>query len=136
MSVRENELLDPARVQPHHYEEMLSRRGRGGVAEIDRRLVDFAIVDLQERDIWALFVEPALERRGIGRQLHQVMLDWTFGTGVEQVSLARSVATRAESFYTAAGWRLVRRAEDGDARFEMKREPWLTRQTRQAGQTR
>ncbi|MBA3639799.1 MAG: GNAT family N-acetyltransferase, partial [Acidobacteria bacterium] len=31
------------------------------------------------------FVEPALERRGIGRQLHQVMLDWTFGTGVEQV---------------------------------------------------
>ena len=133
MSVRENELTDPSTVQLQHYEEMLSRRGRGWVAEVDGRIAGFAIVDLEERDIWALFVQSEFEGRGIGRQLHGVMLDWAFSTGVEQVSLATTAATRAERFYTAAGWRRIDREDSSDVRFEMSRDEWLSpgRQARQ-----
>lgn len=134
ISVRENELSDPARVQAHDYEERLTRRGRGWVAETDGRICGFAIVDLEAREVWALFVEPRLEGQGIGRRLQQVMLDWIFAAGVEEVSLGTSVATRAERFYTAAGWRLIQRA-DGEARFEMRCDQWLSNRGTEAGQT-
>ena len=134
MSVRENRLSDPSRVQPHHYEEMLTERGRGWIAELEGGIAGFAIVDLQEHDIWALFVDPRFEGLGLGRQLQQTMLDWTFTTGTERLSLTTSVDTRAERFYTAAGWRLVDRTEGGDATFEMTRASWLSRTPRTQGE--
>lgn len=76
MSVLENILSDPSLVSADDCIEYIEQRGRGWVCEIGLQIVGFAIVDLVERNVWALFVHPDFEKQGIGRQLHQMMLDW------------------------------------------------------------
>lgn len=123
LSVRENRLSDPARVQPRDYEALLSR-GRGWVADIEGQIAGFAIADLERRSVWALFVRPAFEGRGIGRALHAAMIDWLFRAGAERVSLSTDPGTRAEAFYRSAGWHVVDREANGELRFEMSNEQW------------
>jgi GNAT superfamily N-acetyltransferase len=132
LSVRENQLSDPSKVQPHHYQEMLTTRGRGWIAAVDDVIRGFAVADLQEQSVWALFVHPRFEGRGLGRQLQQTMLEWTFGAGARQLSLTTAADTRAERFYTASGWRVLDRRHGGDALFEMTRHSWLSRTGRNA----
>lgn len=127
MSVRENRLSDPSRVQPHHTLEMLREHGRGWVAEADGEVVGFAVGDRTRSNVWALFVDPAYEGRGLGRQLHDAMLDWFFAGATETVWLSTDPGTRAETFYRSAGWMPVGALPNGELRFEMPRQRWLRR---------
>jgi GNAT superfamily N-acetyltransferase len=127
MSVHENQLSNPLLVQPQDYQKMLSRRGRGWVAEAEDRIAGFAIADLERNNVWALFVHPEFEGRGIGRELHSAMMEWFFGAGAERVWLSTAPGTRAETFYKSAGWRLVGREANGELRFEMSNEDWRSR---------
>lgn len=104
LSVRENQLDDPGSVLPHHYQAFMTDDGRGWVAEIDGRIAGFAVADRVHASVWALFVDPTFEGQGVGRRLHQTMIDWLFETGAEQIWLSTSPDTRAERFYIAAGW--------------------------------
>jgi uncharacterized protein YhfF/GNAT superfamily N-acetyltransferase len=128
MSVHENRLTDPSKVQSRHYVDLLEGRGRGWVAEADGRIVGFAIADLERLDIWALFVDPQQEGHGIGRQLQDAMLDWMFEQGIDRVTVGTTAGTRAERFYARSGWRSVGRDIAGDVRFDMMRGDWLARQ--------
>ncbi|HUP97070.1 MAG TPA: GNAT family N-acetyltransferase [Usitatibacter sp.] len=119
MAVRENPLSDPSRIQPRDYEEMIEKRGRGWVYEIDGRIVGFSVGDHSRRNIWALFIEPGFEGRGIGRVLHDAMVKWLFEQSPEPLWLTTTPSTRAESFYRAAGWRFAGEAPHGEIRFEM-----------------
>ena len=78
IAVKENILPDPLLITPADYEIFLTVRGKGWVCEIDNRIVGFAIIDLQEKNIWALFVHPDRERKGVGKQLQEIMLNWYF----------------------------------------------------------
>jgi GNAT superfamily N-acetyltransferase len=42
------------------------------------RLVGFAIADLVDNNIWALFIHPGFEKLGIGKKLHDEMVNWYF----------------------------------------------------------
>jgi GNAT superfamily N-acetyltransferase len=117
-SVRENRLSDPARVQDHHVRAML-RSGRGWVCVIDERVVGFAIADLEAASIWALFVDPACERQGIGRQLHDAAVAWLFASGASCISLTTDPGTRAEHFYQSAGWEPVGNEQNGEVRYRL-----------------
>ena len=117
MAVRENALSDPNRVTPDHYRERL-RRGRGWVCEDDGRIVAFGISDADERNIWALFVAPGYEGRGIGRALLDAMTEWLFAEGSEPVWLTTGEHTRAARFYRDAGWVEKGRTPGGEIRFE------------------
>ena len=77
-SVKENMLSNPALVTDKDCEEYLMRRGRGWVCEIEDSIAGFSIVDLKDKNIWALFVHPAFEGKGIGKKLHDIMLNWYF----------------------------------------------------------
>ena len=68
--------------------------------------------------MWALFVDPAYERRGVGRRLHDEMVAWLSSAGVPRISLTTDPDTRAERFYRAAGWRRVGDAPNGEVRYE------------------
>ena len=129
LSVRENRLVDPAAIQPSDYRAMLNERGRGWVAELDDELAGFAIADRTRANIWALFVAPQHERRGVGRALHDAMLDWLFSTGTPEAWLGTEAGTRAERFYLAAGWRYVETTR-GEAIYAISAHDWLARRAR------
>lgn len=124
LSVGENRLTRPARLQPHHYEAMLREGARGWVAEVDDRIVGFAVGDLVRSNVWALFVEPGFEGRGVGRMLHDGMMAWLFEAGAQVVWLSTDPATRADRFYRSAGWTHVGDEANGERRYEMAREDW------------
>lgn len=126
-SVLENRLTDPARVTVNDYVEYLTERGRGCLCEVDREIVGFAIVDLQENNIWALFVTPTFEQQGIGRRLHNTMLTWYFAQTQENVWLTTSAGTRAELFYAKFGWSKVGVDIEGEIKFEMTYDNWNRR---------
>lgn len=123
-SVVENALNTPGLVTEKDCAEYLTQRGKGWVCAIDREVVGFSIVDLQERNIWALFVRPEQEGRGIGRELHRLMMDWYFSQTREKVWLGTAPGTRAEGFYARAGWTAVGMVNKGEVKFEMTWEDW------------
>lgn len=103
LSVRENVLSDPARVTLQMYEDYLETDGRGWVAEVDG-VVAFCYADRHNASIWALFVSPGMEGRGLGKALLALAVDWLFELGHERVRLGTTPATRADRFYQAQGW--------------------------------
>lgn len=123
-SVTENTLSDPGLVTDEDCEEFMTKRGKGWVCEIDNQIVGFAIADLKENNIWALFLDPKFEKKDIGQQLHKVMLDWYFTQTEDTVWLGTAFNTRAEQFYRKAGWAEVGTHGTKEIKFEMTHEEW------------
>lgn len=105
LSVKENRLSNPALITTDDYREYLLNRGKGWLCEIDTTVVGFAIVDLIDNNVWALFLQPGYEGKGIGKKLHDDMLDWYFSQTSKSIWLSTGTGTRAENFYKKAGWR-------------------------------
>lgn len=127
LAVRENALTNPASITESDYDDFLTLRGKGWLCEVDRVVVGFAIIDTKDDNIWALFVHPDFERRGIGSELQRLMLDWHFGRSEKKLWLGTAPNTRAERFYRSSGWLEVGRRENGEAEFEMTRAAWNDR---------
>lgn len=123
-SVTENTLSDPNLVTDEDCNEFISVRGKGWVCEVDKQLVGFSIADLQEHNVWALFILPEFEKRGIGKKLHKVMLDWYFEQTQTPLWLGTSPGTRAEGFYRNAGWRETGTHGKEELKFEMTYDVW------------
>ena len=123
-SVKENMLSNPNLVTNEDCMEFIEIRGKGWVCEIDSKIVGFSIVDLKENNIWALFVDPDFDQKGIGRKLHDMMLDWYFSQTSETVWLGTSPNTRAETFYRKSGWKEVGMHGKNEIKFEMTKEDW------------
>jgi GNAT superfamily N-acetyltransferase len=119
LAVYENVLADSTRVTAAHYRKMLARDGRGWVCEINHQIVGFGIADRRCGNIWALFVSPGFEGRGIGSRLLQTMVDYLFTEGLERAWLTTAAGTRAERFYRAAGWRVTGVSCGGELHFEL-----------------
>lgn len=123
-SVKENILSDPALVTDKDCEEFITQRGKGWVCEIDKSIVGFAIADLKENNIWALFVQPDHEGKGIGRKLHTEMMNWFFDQTTQSVWLGTEPNTRAAAFYRKNGWIEIGVHGKGEIKFEMSFEEW------------
>lgn len=126
-AVTENVLSNPALVTDADCLEFITERGKGWVCEIDGQIVGFSIVDLRDNNIWALFVDPNFDKRGIGRQLHDRMLDWYFAQTSETVWLGTDPGTRAETFYRKSGWKEIGTHGNGEIKFEMTKDTWKNR---------
>lgn len=123
-AVTENTLSNPALVTDQDCEEYMMKRGKGWVCEAGGTIVGFAIADLQDHNIWALFVLPGFDKQGIGRRLHDDMLNWYFRQTNHPVWLSTSPGTRAETFYRKAGWRETGLYGKGEIKFEMTATEW------------
>ena len=123
-SVLENTLSDPALVSDEDVKEFITLRGKGWVCEIDNCIVGFAIADLKEDNIWALFIHPDHEGKSIGKKLHHLMMDWYFDQGKKDVWLSTGPKTRAEQFYRKAGWKETGITSKGEIKFEMTADQW------------
>lgn len=120
MSVAENRLTSVLVLQ-REYVTAVEEDGRGWVAELDGAIVGFAVGNLKNGNVWALFVEPAHEGKGCGRQLHDIMVTWLWGRGLPCLWLTTESGTRAERFYRRNGWKCVGTAARGEIRFELHR---------------
>ncbi|WP_017733221.1 GNAT family N-acetyltransferase [Nafulsella turpanensis] len=126
MAVRENMLSQPGKVQEKDYLEILSSGGKGWVCETGQEMLGFAIADIDRKNIWALFILPDFEQKGIGRHLHMLMLNWCFQQpGVENLWLSTDPGTRAEQFYQKAGWEKKELLENGEQLFEISKNSWV-----------
>ncbi|WEK35508.1 MAG: GNAT family N-acetyltransferase [Candidatus Pseudobacter hemicellulosilyticus] len=123
-AVKENMLSNPNLVTDQDCELFITQKGKGWVCALNNQVVGFSIVDVADRNIWALFVHPDFEQKGIGRQLHDRMLDWYFSQTTDTVWLGTAPHTRAEAFYRRSGWTETGIHGKGEIRFEMSKEDW------------
>ncbi len=123
-AVKENMLSNPALVPDSDVKDYITTRGKGWVCVIDDVVVGFSIADLVDHNIWALFVDPNCEAKGIGKQLHDLMMSWYFSQTNETVWLSTSPGTRAETFYRKQGWIETGVYGKGEIKFEMKKDDW------------
>ena len=129
LAVRENVLSDPARVTDADFLAHLDRLGRGWVAELDDAIVGFAFGRATDGEIWALFVDPAREGRGVGARLHDAMVAWLFAQGLSRLGLGTTAGTRAEAFYHRRGWVKID-MEGAEVRMALDAPLWERRQSR------
>lgn len=123
-AVKENTLSDPALVSDEDVEEFITNRGKGWVCSKKEIILGFAIADLKDNNIWALFVHPDYEGKAIGKKLHDMMMDWYFTQAKESVWLSTGPGTRAEKFYRKAGWKETGMTGKGEIKFELTASEW------------
>lgn len=117
LAVRENR-LESLVLTDEAYVSAIELPGRGWVVEDDGGIVAFAIGNSASGNVWALFVSPGYEGRGLGRRLHDTMLDWMWAQGCQRAWLTTASGTRAERFYLLAGWRSAGNAGNNEILFE------------------
>ena len=73
--------------------------------------------------IWALFLLPEWEGRGLGRVLLEQAVEWLWREGCERIWLTTEAGSRAEGFYARLGWAPVGVTDKGEVRFELQCPP-------------
>ncbi len=123
-SVRENVLCERNNVCPDDYRGLLRDHGRAWVCELGDRIVGFAVADRRNNCVWALFVEPDYQCRGIGQNLHDTVVGWMFDDGADRLWLTTAPETRAERFCRRAQWVRAAVTPRRVVRYELTREAW------------
>lgn len=122
LAVTENVLSNPGRITVQMYEDYLELLGRGWVAEVDGVIAGFSYANKTDGSIWALFIAPEHEGRGLAKRLLEMAVKWLFEQGLEAVHLSTGADTRADRFYAMQGW-TRERVEGGDAFYVLQKLP-------------
>jgi GNAT superfamily N-acetyltransferase len=117
LSVHENQLSHPGQVTPEDCRRHVER-GQMWAWEEGGEILGIAASDCDTGWIWALFVRPGHEGRGIGRALFAIACDALIRAGFRTLTLSTDPDTRAARFYRAAGWRETGYGPDGELIFE------------------
>ena len=94
---------------------------KGWLAEQGAEIVAFSIADRASGSIFALFVLPGYEQRGLGSRLLDLALQWLWDNGAALVWLTTGPGTRAARFYAQRGWTCTGTDPNGELRFEIRR---------------
>ncbi|MCX7205689.1 MAG: GNAT family N-acetyltransferase [Proteobacteria bacterium] len=119
LAVKENTLSDPTLISSAMYEQYLLHEGKGWLCEIEGKTTGFVIAAYPDHSIWALFVLPEYEGRGIGKQLLNLAIDHLFTMGATEIKLSTTPHTRADRFYAQQGWQ--RGIENKEVAYLLKR---------------
>mgnify|MGYP002143512051 CR=1 FL=1 len=92
----------------------------GLICEIEGKAVGFAMVDAEEGCVFAAFVLPEWEGRGLGRRL-MAEAEASLFRRHETIWLETDGRSRASGFYAHLGWKPTATDGNGDVRFEKKR---------------
>jgi GNAT superfamily N-acetyltransferase len=117
-AVRENRLSNPNAVTRDDCRWFIAGPGiwlweEAGVVK------GFSASDTRDGSIWALFVDPAHEGRGIGRALLHAAVNVLRDTGYDAATLPTDVGTRAARFYREVGWIEDGLTAKGEQRFRL-----------------
>ena len=92
------------------------------LAEVDQWPVAFSMIDRAEGEVFAMFVRPAFENRGLGRVLMAAAEAELFKAH-ERIVLVTDgrQEIRANGFYQRLGWSVFERVDAQDVRYEKRR---------------
>lgn len=116
-AVLENVLDDPGKVPAEAYLGFIDRSAIW-VWDEGGRILGFAAADPADGTVWALFVDPGAEGRGIGRTLLAKTLGDLRAVGYTRAGLTTQPGSRAERFYRRGGWIACGTAPNGDLVLE------------------
>ena len=105
--------------------EMLHTRSRAWLARADGTAAGFSMADSARATVFALFVRPGFEGRGIGRRLIAEAEGWLFGQGWDQIwlSIGSDESLRVLGFCRHLGWVPAGVLDNGQVRFVKRRPP-------------
>jgi GNAT superfamily N-acetyltransferase len=115
LSVRENRLSKPDLVAS--IADWIFDNSTFWVWEEDGAIQGFSAADPRDGSIFALFVHPFYEGRGIGRALLPLACQILRDSGHAFATLTTQAASRAERFYRRDGWSEIGRQDDGQIVF-------------------
>ena len=115
-SVKENVLRDPGRITVADYKWFEQNPGVW-VWEEKGHILGFSAADTRDGTIWALFIDPEHEGRGIGRALFAKACDVLRENGHKIASLTTQPGSRADRFYQRAGWTVIGTSARGERIF-------------------
>lgn len=113
-AVRENRLSHPDVVTARHIQRYLDA-GEMWVWDDGGFIKGFSAADTRDGSVWALFIDPAHEGKGLGRTLLAEVCGALRTAGHRTAMLGTAPGTRAERFYRQNGWE----SEGLDARGEI-----------------
>lgn len=113
-SVTENILSDDNALGHGDYLPFLGANGETWVGEFDGTMAGFGAIDRRNASVWALFVAPEFESRGVGKGLLNQLLERAGALGMTALHLTTTAGTRAEQFYVRQGWQLNGTAPNGE----------------------
>ncbi len=116
MAVQENVLSRPEKIVAT-VAHLIDRDGFW-VFEEAGAILGFSSADPRDGSIFALFIDPAHEGRGIGRELIAAACASLAKDGHAVANLSTEEGTRAERFYRENGWTDVGRTGDGEVMFQ------------------
>ncbi|MBK0031358.1 GNAT family N-acetyltransferase [Erwinia sp. S43] len=123
-SVRENTLtceeLEEMGITRAAVTAMIQNSSCAWVAAEDQQVVGFSMIIPEDACLFAAFVLPEYENRGIGKRLVQVAEDELFRQH-DVIWLETGKTTRAAGFYRHSGWGNETPADEGDIRLEKRR---------------
>ena len=117
-AVRENRLSDSTSVTHADYEDFV-RRGRVWVREVGQTIIGFSASDDKDGSIWALFVDEAFCRQGIGTALLSRACDDLRRDSHPTAMLSTTPGTAAERLYRNLGWAEAGIEVNGEVRFRL-----------------
>ncbi|MGE0716034.1 MAG: N-acetyltransferase family protein [Alphaproteobacteria bacterium] len=103
MAVTENLLSDPGKVTRADADRVIADDAMW-VWDEAGEIQGFSAVDTRDGSVWALFVAPGHDGRGIGRALLARACQRIRAAGWGTATLSTGAGTRAEGFYRKAGW--------------------------------
>ena len=115
-SVRENRLSDPTRVTIADYEWHIAH-GPIHIWEENGVIAGLSASDPRDGSVWALFVDPDYEGRGIAQALIAAACRSVADAGHSKAKLSTVGGTRAERFYLRNGWIAQGITERGEVIF-------------------
>lgn len=121
--VHENRLMTPGLVTRADYEWFVAHGpvwvAEGAISSGGRTTIQgFAAGDPRHGTVWALFVDPMAEGRGIGQRLLAQVCETLQEQGHSTATLTTAAGTRAETFYRAGEWTIIGRTASGELRFQ------------------
>jgi GNAT superfamily N-acetyltransferase len=112
-AVRENRLVDASTVPAELVHWFIDNPGIWLWDEAGE-IKGFAAADTRDGSVWALFVDPKHESRGVGHALFEQACAVLRDAGHRSAWLRTGEGTRAERFYRKRGWIVTGRHATGD----------------------
>jgi len=116
--VGDNLLSDPNAVTEAGVVGFIDKRALWVWQEADGLVTGFSAGDARDGSIWALFVAPGHEGKGVGRALLKRACDGLREAGHLVAILTAPPGTRAERHYRADGWIVTGTNQKGELVFQ------------------